>query len=261
MTILESILQLTATDLTLRQESDPLHLWIEQAEQSAKTRLPHRFMDALKSESIAVIAELKKASPSKGLICAEFEPLQIAREYTAGGAAALSVLTEPHFFQGHLDILRNLANVVTLPLLRKDFIIAEYQIYEAALAGASAVLLIVAALEDRVLRQLLSCAHHLGLDALVEVHDETELQRAISAGARMIGVNNRNLKTFQVDLNISLRLIEQMPSAVIAVCESGIHTHQHLQQMQRAGFKAVLVGEALMTRSDRTAALRALRGI
>jgi indole-3-glycerol phosphate synthase len=261
MTILDTILQRTAADLVQRKTSHPLSRWIEHAEMAAYSRPPHRFMTALQGDRISIIAELKKASPSKGLICADFSPLQIAGEYREGGAAALSVLTEPHFFQGHLRILQELAEVVPLPLLRKDFIIDEYQIYEAALAGASAILLIVAALEDQVLQKLISCARTLGLDVLVEVHDETELQHALSVGAQIIGVNNRDLKTFEVDLHTSLRLIEQMPDAQVAVSESGIHTHQQLLEVQQAGFQAALVGEALMTQVDRVAALRVLRGL
>ena len=261
MTILETILQRTAQDLQQRQERHPLAMWQHHAERKARSMPHHRFADALQKNEITVIAELKKASPSKGVICADFDLLQIAREYEGGGAAALSVLTEPHFFQGSLDYLRILAESVSLPLLRKDFIIDEYQIFEAVMAGASAVLLIVAALDDNTMRRLLSCAAALRLDALVEVHDEIEVQRALEAGARLVGVNNRNLKTFHVDLGTSLRLIQQLPNTVVAVSESGIHTHQHLQQMRQAGFAAALVGEALMTQPDRAAALRALRGL
>lgn len=261
MTILETILQRTAADLVQHKANHPLPRWIKQAEIAAQSRPPHRLATALSADSIQVIVELKKASPSKGLICADFKPRQIAGEYAAGGAAALSVLTEPHFFQGHLDNLRELAGIVALPLLRKDFIIDEYQIYEAALAGASAILLIVAALDEQTMHRLISCAHDLGLDALVEVHDETEVQRAVALGARIIGVNNRNLKTFQVDVHTSLRLIEKMPAGTISVSESGIHTRQHMLDLQQAGFKAVLVGEALMSQADRAAALRALRGL
>ncbi len=258
MNILEKILQQTRRDLTEKMQRFPLRdLAAEvEAEQPGK----NRFRQALEKDELQIIAEIKKASPSKGLICAEFDPQKIAVDYEMSGAAAISVLTEPHFFQGSLEYLQLVAEQTPLPLLRKDFIVHEYQIYEAALQGASAFLLIVAALSDEELSRFLDVGARLHLDALVEVHDEYELERAVNAGAEIIGINNRDLTTFTIDRQTSLRLIEQIPEDIVCITESGISTRTQLLEMQNAGFSAALIGEVLMRQNDRVAFLKELRG-
>ena len=195
---------------------------------------------------IAVIAEIKKASPSAGIIAADFNPLSQAREYARGGAQALSVLTDEAYFQGHLSYLRQIREQVELPLLRKDFIVHELQIYESVVAGADAILLIVAALDDAVLRALYDCAQSCQLDVLVEVHDLAEMDRALELGADMIGINNRNLKSFIVDLATTEELAEEIPSDTVAISESGIQTAEDVRRLRACGINAVLVGETLM---------------
>ena len=213
---------------------------------------------------VALIAEVKKASPSAGVIRPDFDPVAIARDYERGGASCLSVLTDEKFFQGHLDYLRRIRETVKLPLLRKDFIVDELQIHEAVAAGADCVLLIVACLEQEALTNLLRVAAECRLDALVEVHDEAELDRALAAGAKIIGVNNRNLKTFKVDLatteRISLRIAEcgMRNAKTTLVAESGIHTRADVERLARCGVTAILVGESLMRSSDIPAKVREL---
>lgn len=217
------------------------------------------FRAALYGGEVALIAEVKKASPSKGVIRADFDPASIARAYYEGGAACLSVLTDETYFQGHLDYLRVVRDAVPLQLLRKDFIIHAAQIYEARAAGADAILLIVAALPDAdILRRMRELAETLGMDALVEVHDENELQIAAQSGASLIGVNNRSLHTFDVSLETTERLIPQFPPGALAVAESGIFTPADMERVRRAGAHAVLVGESLMRASDIAQATRAL---
>jgi indole-3-glycerol phosphate synthase len=215
-----------------------------------------------RSRSMALIAEVKKASPSAGVIRPDFDPVQIAREYEKGGADCLSVLTDEKFFQGSLDYLRQIRKAVNLPLLRKDFIIDERQILEAVQAGADAILLIVAILSDEQLRRFQSLAAGAGLTALVEVHDDLELDRALAAGAELIGVNNRNLKTFKVDLATTERLapkaLAPSGSGKLLVAESGIHTRADVQRLARCGARAILVGESLMRHSDLPAKIREL---
>lgn len=218
-------------------------------EKQAAEHLPRGFEHALRAasrEGIAVIAELKKASPSKGLIRGSFHPAALALELVQGGAAALSVLTEEENFQGSLDYLVEVSAAVDAPLLRKDFIIDEFQLVEARANCADAVLLIVAALNEVELRRLRKCAVALGLDVLCEVHDEHELETALDAGCEIIGVNNRNLRTFEVDLNTSLRLVENIPTNVLRVAESGISTATDVVILRNAGFHALLIGESLM---------------
>jgi indole-3-glycerol phosphate synthase len=195
---------------------------------------------------IAVIAEVKKASPSAGIIAADFNPLSQAREYARGGAHALSVLTDEKYFHGHLAYLHQIREQVELPLLRKDFIIHELQIFESVVAGADAILLIVASLDDAKLRALYDCAKTCQLDVLVEVHDLREMDRALELGADMIGINNRNLKTFQVDLATTEELAEEIPNDTVGVSESGIRTAEDVRRVRTAGINAVLVGETLM---------------
>jgi indole-3-glycerol phosphate synthase len=205
-----------------------------------------------------VIAECKRRSPSKGVLAPTYDPVAIARQYEAGGAAAISVLTEPTFFDGSLEHLAAVRQSVSLPLLRKDFIVDEYQLFEARANGADAILLIVAALDQRSLVQLQQRAWDLGLAALVEVHDEEELTRAIDAGARVIGVNNRNLRTLAVDQDASYRLAARMPTHVAAVSESGLQTRDELERLSAAGYHAFLIGERFMKDANPATAIRAL---
>ena len=217
------------------------------------------FSKALRrSDRINIIAEIKKQSPSKGIIRADFDPGWIAESYERGGAAALSVLCEEDFFGGSLSHLTGIRDRVDLPLLRKDFIFDEYQVFEALLAGADAILLIVAILDHQLLSKLIGLANELGLDSLVEVHDETEMQRAIAAGASTIGVNNRDLTTFAVNLEVSYRLARAAPSDTLLVSESGINSIKDINRLRAAGFNAFLVGEHLMRAKDPGEALKSL---
>ena len=225
-----------------------------------------------KSGPVALIAEVKKASPSAGVIRPDFDPVRIAREYEAAGASCLSVLTDEKFFQGSLDYLKQVRGAVRLPLLRKDFIIDERQILEAIEWGADAVLLIVAILSDAQLRYFHALATGAGLAALVEVHDEAELDRALTAGAELVGVNNRNLKTFKVDLATTERLAARLAyfsrntqratrtPPPLLVAESGIHTHADVERLAKCGAQAILVGESLMRHADIGAKVRELLG-
>jgi len=216
------------------------------------------FRAALARKSCAIIAEIKKASPSKGVLSADFDPVRIACEYERGGAAALSVLTDQSFFQGSLTDLECARAAVEIPVLRKDFTLEEYHVLEPAASGADAILLIAAILDERQIRDLRESAARWGMAALVEAHDEDELDRAIAAGADIIGINNRNLTNFQVTLDTSLRLAECMPTGVLRVSESGIHSSADIVRLQAAGYQAFLVGEHLMQAPSPAAALRAL---
>lgn len=218
------------------------------------------FERALRGGDIAFICECKRASPSKGLIAPDFPYLQIAREYEAAGAAAISVLTEPKWFLGSDEFLREIAAEVRIPCLRKDFTVDEYMIYEAKVLGAAAVLLIVSLLDEGTLRRFIELCDALGLSALVEAHDEGEIRTALNAGARVIGVNNRNLRDFSVDVGNSGRLRGLVPEGVLFVAESGIKTVEDVAALRAAGADAVLVGEALMREADKRAALERLRG-
>ena len=218
-----------------------------------------RFEKALAAaDRVNVIAECKRRSPSKGVLAADYDPAAIADQYERGGAAAISVLTEPTFFDGALEHLAAVRARVALPLLRKDFIVDEYQLFEARANGADAVLLIVAALEQADLVALQIKAWRMGLATLVEVHDEAELTRAIDSGARIIGVNNRNLRTLAVDITASDRLAAQMPRGVIAVSESGLKSRQELDRLAAVGYRAFLIGERFMTNPDPARAVRDL---
>ncbi len=208
-----------------------------------------------------VIAECKRRSPSRGVLAGDYDPVAIARQYAHGGAAAISVLTEPTFFDGALEHLTAVRAAVATPLLRKDFIVDEYQLFEARAAGADAILLIVAALEQARLVALQRHAGELGLAALVEVHDDGELARAVDAGARLIGVNNRNLRTLSVDTDASYRLAALMPAGVTPVSESGLKTRAELERLAAAGYRAFLIGERFMTDPDPARAIAALIGM
>mgnify|MGYP001629513364 FL=1 len=219
------------------------------------------FEKALAQPSVRFICECKRASPSKGLIAPVFPYLDIAKEYAAAGADAISVLTEPKWFLGSDEYLQQIAAAVPVPCLRKDFTVDEYMIYEAKLLGASAVLLICSLLDTETLHQYLGICDALGLSALVEAHDEQEIASAAAAGARVIGVNNRNLKNFTVDVTNSLALRQKAPPGVLFVAESGITSPSDVSALRAAGVDAVLVGEALMRAPDKAAALAALRGV
>lgn len=218
------------------------------------------FEKALKSDDISFICECKKASPSKGLIAPEFPYLKIAKEYEDAGAACISVLTEPKWFMGENVFLKEIAESVSVPCLRKDFTVDDYMIYEAKTLGASAVLLICSLLDTETLTEYIKICDSLGLSALVEAHDEKEIESALRAGARIIGVNNRNLKDFTVDINNSARLRRLVPENVIFVAESGIKTYRDIDALRSFGVNAVLIGETLMRSDNKKKALDMLRG-
>ncbi len=226
---------------------------------AAERRADYRdFAAALSAEGLSIIAELKQASPSRGLICPDYRPQETATAYERAGARALSALTEEEFFLGSLGDLQAIRQAVRLPVLRKDFILDDYQVYESAAAGADALLLIVAALADEDLKRLLGLASQLKIAPLVEVHTERELERALAAGARIIGVNNRDLNTFMVNLETSFRLREKLPRSCLAVSESGIKSGSDLESLAKAGFNAVLIGEHLMASGNPGKALEQL---
>jgi indole-3-glycerol phosphate synthase len=229
-------------------------------EKRAEQRSDFRdFRRALTAHNPAVIGEIKKASPSKGTLSGVFDPVALARTYHQGGAVALSVLTDREFFQGSLEDLAAARGAVSLPVLRKDFTLHEFHVVEAAAHGADAILLITALLEEAELRRLRELAERHRMGVLVEVHDADELDRALTSGAGIIGVNNRNLHTFEVSLDISLELAEKIPAGVIKVSESGIHSRADIARLQEVGYQAFLVGEHLMKSGDPAAALRALQ--
>lgn len=230
-----------------------------QALAKRETATPHALRRALQSDGINVIAEFKRRSPSKGVIRAGVDLRTMVRSYEAGGAAAISVLTEEDYFDGSLADLREVKDAVSLPVLRKDFVFDEYQVYEAAAAGADALLLIVAALDDQQLASLRRLAEGLGLDALVEVHNEEEMDRAARCEARIVGVNNRNLRTFEVSLETSLRLAKLAPREVLLVSESGLNHGADLRRLREHGFNGFLIGEFLMRAEQPEAMLQELR--
>ena len=218
------------------------------------------FENALRKLGISFICECKKASPSKGLIAPEFPYLQIAKEYEAAGADGISVLTEPKWFLGSNEFLKEIASTVSIPCLRKDFTVDEYMVYEARVLGASAVLLICSILSEEQIKSYISICDELGLSALVEAHDENEVKTALHAGARIIGVNNRNLKDFSVDTDNSRRLRELIPCDVLFVSESGVSTDEDVAKLREIGADAVLIGETLMRAPDKKIKLDELRG-
>ena len=250
LTILDQIIVRKRAELMAQQAI----IGVEELEQIP--RPPRRpFRSALEMKRPAIIAEVKKASPSAGVIAKDFDPATIASSYEQGGAAALSVLTDQQFFQGSLEHLDEARRATRLPVLRKDFTLDHYHLLEASAAGADAVLLIVAALPDIELSGLLEQAEDLDLEALVEVHDEAELDRALGVGANLIGINNRNLKTLEVSLETSLQLAEKIPSGVPWISESGIRAPEDMKLLMDAGCRAFLIGESLMKQQDPGAAL------
>lgn len=255
MTILEEILAHRREELAQLKETVPL----ERLERKCRGQGPPLdFAAALAQPGVSLIAEVKRASPSRGVIAPDLEPVELARIYEDNGARAISVLTEGRYFQGHIHHLSQIRSQVALPLLRKDFLFDEYQIYEARAHGADAVLLIVAILEEEILRRLLGLTLGLGMEPLVEVHDREELERALALWPRVIGVNNRNLTDFSVDLGTTLRLQPHIPSDIIVVSESGIQNQAQIEKLAEAGVDAVLVGEALVDSPDIGAKVREL---
>jgi indole-3-glycerol phosphate synthase len=249
--ILQRILARKAQEIRERSEVASLD---EQRKRAAAADQPRGFAAALRTKIAAgkpaVIAEVKKASPSKGVMRADFRPAEIARSYELGGAACLSVLTDTDFFQGADAYLQQARNACALPVLRKDFTIDAYQVYEARALGADCILLIVAALDQTHLRDLAELAQTLGMDVLVEVHDEAELERALMTPALLIGINNRNLRTFETSLETTLRLQASVPPERLLITESGIHSRADVTRMREAGVHAFLVGEAFMRAPD-----------
>lgn len=255
--VLERIVRVRRQAVEEAKRSKPEVKLRERAEVAPPLR---DFVAALTGDGINVIAELKKASPSRGLLRESFNPAVLAPALEQAGAAALSVLTEPEFFQGALEDLQLVRKLTGLPVLRKDFLFDPYQLFEARAAGADAFLLIVAILEPESLQRLLSLGKELGMAALVEVHTEEELKQALDAGVEIVGVNNRNLKTFEVSLETSLRLVEMIPEECVAVSESGLRSHEDLKALRAAGFDAFLIGEHLMRAADPALALQELLG-
>lgn len=253
-------LEIPEKDLIQMIQKRKVQILLHPEQQSITSRTPHSFYQALKKEGMSYICEVKKASPSKGLIAPAFPYLEIAKEYQEAGAAAISCLTEPFYFQGFDRYLQEITAAVDIPVLRKDFTVDEYMIFQAAAYGAAAVLLICAILNDEQLKEYRELAEELGMDALVEAHDEEEAERALKSGARIIGVNNRDLKTFQVDMQNSIRLRKLAPENVVFVSESGIKTSDDIQKLYDNQVDAVLIGETLMRSQDKKATLEELNG-
>jgi len=256
--ILKQILKRKVEEVSVNCEQISLRTLSQHA---ADAPPPRGFLESieqrLQANQVSVIAELKKASPSKGLLRADFDPITIAQSYARHGATCLSVLTDSNFFQGSPQYLQQVHQACDLPILRKDFIIDAYQVYEARAISADCILLIVAALGDALLQELTGLAYHLGMEVLVEVHDETELERALLLPTSLIGINNRNLRTFETRLETTLDLVKLIPShrGVIVVSESGIHTRDDIIRLRQAGVNAFLIGEAFMKAVDPGVAL------
>ena len=261
MNILETITERTKERIREEKKQISINEIRKKAEEKASSdTTKFAFEQALCAEGLSFICEAKKASPSKGLIAPDFPYLAIAKEYEQAGASAISCLTEPFYFQGADRYLREIAAAVQIPVLRKDFTVDEYMIYQAKSLGASAVLLICAILDDGELRAYRQLAKELGLDALVEAHDEYEVDRALNLGAEIVGVNNRDLRTFQVDMNNSIRLRKMAPDNVVFVSESGIRTPEDIRILYENKVDGVLIGETLMRSPDKKAALESLNG-
>jgi indole-3-glycerol phosphate synthase len=261
----ETILDTIAAKTRIRVEESKVAFSFGEAQKQVQAILQQEapdfpFQRALETPELSFICEVKKASPSKGVIAEDFPYLEIAREYEAAGAAAVSVLTEPYFFLGADSYLREISATIGIPTLRKDFIVDPYQIYEAKLLGAKAILLICALLDKQTLQSYIKLAHELTLSVLVEIHDEAEAEQAMEAGARIIGINNRNLKTFSVDFDLCVKLRNYIPDTVLAVAESGVKTPQDITALKGAKVDAVLIGESVMRSSDKKRFLAELKG-
>ena len=275
MNILDEIAEKTKVRIAEEEAAKPLAQLKAEAEETRRQELlqeetdspegtgntaGYRFYRALQREGMSYICEVKKASPSKGLIAPVFPYVEIAKEYELAGASAISCLTEPYYFKGLDQYLKEITESVSIPVLRKDFTVNSYMIYQAKVLGASAILLICAILDDTQLKEYLALADSLGLDALVEAHDAEEVDRALKAGARIIGVNNRDLKTFEVDVKNSIRLRELAPRDVLFVSESGIRTSEDIRRLYENEVDGVLIGETLMRSDDKKQALETLNG-
>lgn len=258
MTILNELADYARKRVTQAKTKTPLEIIKNQAFSMPKGEF--EFEKALQKQGLSFICECKKASPSKGVIAPDFPYLDIAKEYENAGADCISVLTEPKWFLGSNDYLKEIANSVSIPCLRKDFTVDEYMIYEAKLLGASAILLICSILSEEQIKEYIGICDELGLSALVEAHDEAEVKMALNANARIIGVNNRNLKDFTIDTDNSHKLLKMIPSEVLFVSESGVKTAEDIKQLCEIGADAVLIGETLMRASDKKAKLAELRG-
>ncbi len=258
-TILDTIAEYTYKRVETAKAHIPYEEMKDRALRAPDNGVPFAFEKALSYDGMQFICECKKASPSKGIIAADFPYIDIAREYEEAGAACISVLTEPHWFQGNDRYLAEIAKTVSVPCLRKDFTIDDYMIYEAKTLGASAVLLICSLLGTQRLKEYISVCDTLGLTALVEAHDEAETASAVEAGARVIGVNNRNLKDFTVDFENSIKLRKCVPQNILFVAESGVRTREDTDRLHEAGVNAVLIGETLMRSTDKKAVLDSLR--
>lgn len=261
MSILRKILEAKRAEVETRKKQVPLEALKERLSEAPPVRPFAQALKRREGEPIRLIAELKKASPSKGVFRGDFDPEAILRAYEQSPASALSILTDEPFFQGSLENLSLARRITTKPLLRKDFLVDEYQVYEARVHGADAVLLIVSALDEKKLRDLLSLSKELGMDALVEVHTENELEVALKVGATLIGINNRNLENFEVDLGTTLRLRRLVPNDSVVVSESGIESREQVRQLEEAGVDAILVGENLIRSPDPVAKAKELLGI
>lgn len=258
--ILDEIIKKTKADLEKRKVDFPME-WLGRS-LSFNPFMPKDVKSALRATEqnpYRIIAEVKKASPSKGIIRKDFDPMTIAQAYEKGGVDSLSILTEPHFFQGDKEYLGMVRRYVNLPLLRKDFIVDKYQVLEALAFGADYILLIAMALSRKELKELHDYALHLGLDVLVEVHNKTDLLKAMFAGADIIGINHRNLETFEMDMELSQKLIPLIPNGKIIVAESGINTHETVVELSKMGADAFLVGEHFMRQEDVTLAVQTLK--
>jgi indole-3-glycerol phosphate synthase len=255
--ILDEICEHKRAEVEARKESVSMGDLDERIKQ---VRAPRDFRAALREQHISLIAEIKRASPTKGVMLENVDPVDLAGLYEQEGARAISVLTDEKYFKGALDDLTVVRQSVNIPCLRKEFIIDEYQIYEARAAQADAILLIVRCLSDKQLRDFLQTSSELGMDALVETHDEEEIERALKAGAHIIGINNRDLGTFQVDIKTTLELKRLVPGGNVLVSESGIHTRDHVKRLEDGGVDAILVGEALVTSHDISWKIRELLG-
>lgn len=254
--ILDTIVAHKQEEVKLQKNQLPLSGLMQTLRDISPT---HDFKAAISTpEQINLIAEVKKASPSKGIIREDFNPVTIAQIYQSSGASAISVLTDERFFQGRLSYLTTIRQTTSIPLLRKDFIIDEYQIYQARASGADAILLIAAILELRTMQTFLKIAHSLDLDCLVEVHTESELKKALNTDARIVGINNRDLRTFQTNLDNTVRLRKLIPQDKVVVSESGIHFRQDVKLLQECGINAILVGESLMRSADINAKVKEL---
>jgi indole-3-glycerol phosphate synthase len=261
VTILDEIAAKTRLRVARAKENVPLDLVRSKAIGICQARIGDTlpFEKALAAPGLSFICEVKKASPSKGIIAENFPYLEIAKEYEAAGASAISVLTEPEYFLGSDRYLQEIAAKTNIPVLRKDFIVDSYQIYEAKLLGAQAVLLIAALLDTKTLAAYVKIADELGLSALVEIHSEAEAEQALEAGARIIGINNRDLKTFKVDTGVTARLKKAIPAGIITVAESGIRSANDVREMKVIGVDAVLIGESLMRATDKKQFLAELK--